>query len=335
MASTASSAFIVALPKAELHLHLEGSIDPPTLLELKKHHGKKGTLAEVEQLYRYADFTGFLMAFKTVTEELQAPEDYELITYRLMQKLKAENVLHAEVYLSVGVCLWRKQDFDSIFAGLERGRERGERDFGVSLLWIFDAVRQFGAEKAQRVAELAARYKGPSVAGFGIGGDERQAAPELFRDVYAYAATNGLRLTAHAGETAGPGSIWGALNLPAERIGHGFTASQDPELVEALSTRQIPVEICITSNLRTGICPNIAEHPVRNYFDQGVMVTLNTDDPAMFATSLSREYQLAQDTFGFTDEHLRELARNSFEASFLPAEKKLQFLDIFDAAAAK
>ena len=171
--------------------------------------------------------------------------------------------------------------------------------------------------------------------GFGIGGDERQAAPELFRDVYAYAATNGLRLTAHAGETAGPGSVWGALNLPAERIGHGFTAWQDPELVEALSTRQIPVEICITSNLRTGICPTIAEHPVRNYFDQGVMVTLNTDDPAMFGTSLSREYQLAQDTFGFTDEHLRELARNSFEASFLPAEKKLQFLDMFDAAAAK
>ncbi len=335
MASTALSAFIVALPKAELHLHLEGSIDPPTLLELKQRHGKKSTLAEVEQLYRYADFTGFLMAFKTVTEELQAPEDYELITYRLMEKLKAENVLHAEVYVSVGVCLWRKQDFDSIFAGMERGRERGERDFGISLLWIFDAVRQFGAEKAQRVAELGVRYKGPSVAGFGIGGDERQAAPELFRDVYAYAAKNGLRLTAHAGESAGPGSVWGALNLPAERIGHGFTASQDPELVEALSTRQIPVEICITSNLRTGICPTIAEHPVRNYFDQGVMVTLNTDDPAMFATSLSREYQLAQETFAFTDEHLRELARNSFEASFLPAEKKLQFLDMFDAAAAK
>jgi aminodeoxyfutalosine deaminase len=331
----ASSAFIVSLPKAELHLHLEGSIDPPTLLELKKRHGKKGTLAEGEHLYRYQDFTGFLMAFKTVTEELQTPEDYELITYRLMEKLKTENVLHAEVYVSVGVCLWRRQDFDAIFAGLERGRERGERDFGVSLLWIFDAVRQFGPEKAQPVAELAVRYKGASVVGFGIGGDERQAAPELFRDVYAYAATNGLRLTAHAGETAGPGSVWGALNLPAERIGHGFTASQDPELVEALSTRQVPVEICITSNLRTGVCATIAEHPVRNYFDQGVMVTLNTDDPAMFATSLSREYQLAQDTFGFTDEHLRELARNSFEASFLPAEKKLQFLDIFDAAAAK
>jgi adenosine deaminase/aminodeoxyfutalosine deaminase len=335
MASTPPNAFIVALPKAELHLHLEGSIDPPPVLELKKRHGKTGTLAEVEALYRYNDFTGFLMAFKTVTEELQTAEDYELITYRLMEKLKSENVLHAEVYVSVGVCLWRKQDFDSIFKGMERGRERGERDFGISLLWIFDAVRQFGADKAQQVAEIAARYKGGSVVGFGIGGDERQAAPELFRDVYAYAAKNGLRLTAHAGETAGPGSVWGALNLPAERIGHGLTAGQDPELVEALSKRQIPVEVCITSNLRTGICPTIAEHPVRNYFDQGVMVTLNTDDPAMFATTLSREYQLAQEAFGFTDEHLRELARNSFEASFLPADKKLGFLNLFDAAAAR
>jgi aminodeoxyfutalosine deaminase len=335
MASSPSSALIASLPKAELHVHLEGSIDPPTLLELREHHGKKSSLADVEQLYRYQDFTGFLMAFKAVTEDLRTPEDYELITYRLMEKLKLENVLHAEVYISVGVCLWRKQGFDAIFAGMERGRERGERDFGISLLWIFDAVRQFGSDKARHVAELAARYQGPSVVGFGIGGDERQASPELFREVYAYAAEHGLRLTAHAGETAGPGSIWGALNLPAERIGHGLTAAQDPELVEELSTRQIPLEICISSNLRTGVCPNIAEHPVRNYFDQGVMVTLNTDDPAMFCTSLNQEYQLAKDNFGFTDEHLRELARNSFEASFLPAEKKLDFLNLFDAAAAR
>lgn len=327
--------FIISLPKAELHLHLEGSVDPPTLLELRKRHGKEGSLAEIEQLYQYQDFTGFLMVFKTITEDLQTPEDYELITYQLMRNLKAENVLHAEVYVSVGVCLWRKQDFNAIFESLERGRERGQRDFGISLLWIFDAVRQFGPDKAQQVAELAVRYKNGSVVGFGIGGDERQAAPELFRDVYNYAAEQGLRLTAHAGETAGPGSIWGALNLRAERIGHGLTAWQDPELVEELSTRQVPVEICLTSNLRTGCCPSLAEHPVRNYFDQGVMITLNTDDPAMFGTSLSREYQLAQSSFGFTDEHLRELARNSFEASFLPPEKKLQFLNLFDAAAAR
>jgi aminodeoxyfutalosine deaminase len=327
-------ALITALPKAELHLHLEGSIEPSTLIELQQTHRKTASAYEVAELYRYSDFAGFLQAFKTITEDLQGPDDYELITYRLMEKLKAQNVLHAEVYVSVGVCLWRKQDFDSIFEGLDRGRRRGERDFGISLLWIFDAVRQFGAEKAQAVAELAAKYKDSAVVGFGIGGDEQKGPPELFRDVYAYARSNGLRLTAHAGESAGPDSVWGALNLGAERIGHGLTAVQDPELIEELSVRQIPVEICLTSNLRTGCCKSIADHPVRRYFDDGVMITLNTDDPAMFSTSLNLEYKLAQDTFGFTDEHLRELARNSFEASFLPAEKKLELLNLFDAQAA-
>jgi aminodeoxyfutalosine deaminase len=334
-ASYVVNPFIVSLPKAELHLHLEGSVDPSTLLELKQRHGRSGTLAEIEQLYQYRDFTGFLMAFKTVTDDLRTGEDYELITYRLMEQLKAENTLHAEVYVSVGVCLWRKLDFDAVFAGLERGRERGERDFGVSLLWIFDAVRQFGPVEAQHVAELAVSRADRNVVGFGIGGDERRAGPELFREVYAYAAEKGLRLTAHAGETAGPDSIWGALNLRAERIGHGLTAWQDPELVEELATRQIPLEICLTSNLRTGVCRALEEHPARNYFDQGVMVTLNTDDPAMFGTSLSREYQLAQENFGFSDEHLRELARNSFEASFLSPEKKLTFLNRLDATAAR
>jgi aminodeoxyfutalosine deaminase len=328
----APSSFILSLPKADIHLHLEGSIDPTTWMELRKRHGKPSTLSEIGKLYRYDNFAGFLMAFKTVTEDLQSPEDYELITYRLMEKLKAENVLHAEVYVSVGVCLWRKQDFEAIFEGLECGRNRGQLDFGTSLLWIFDAVRQFGPLEAQRVAELAVRYQARGVVGFGIGGDEQKAGPELFRDVYSYCARNGLHLTAHAGENAGPESVWGALNLQAERIGHGLNAWQDSELVEELSTRQIPLEICLTSNLRTGCCRTLADHPVRNYFDHGIMVTLNTDDPAMFATSLAREYELAQNTFGFTNEHLRELARNSFEASFLPAKKKLEFLNLFDAA---
>ncbi|HZR64521.1 MAG TPA: adenosine deaminase [Terriglobales bacterium] len=328
-----TSNFIRCLPKAELHLHLEGSVTPQTLVELRRRHGKESTLAEAESLYQYKDFPGFLMAFKSLTEDLQDPEDYELITYSLMQQLKAENVLHAEVYVSVGVCLWRKLDFDAIFEGLERGRVRGEKDYGVSVLWIFDAVRQFGAEKAQEVFELAAKYRDRNVVGIGIGGDEVKAPPELFRDQYAYVADQGLRLTCHAGESAGPESIWGALNLGAERIGHGLTAYQDPELIEELAERQIPVETCLTSNLRTGCCAGIREHPVRQYFDHGLMLTLNTDDPAMFGTSLTREYEFAQEEFAFTDEHLRELARNSFEASFLPAEKKLQFLNLFDSAA--
>lgn len=331
----APNSFIRQLPKAELHLHLEGAVDAPTLLELRQRHGESATLAETESLYNYNDFQTFLMAFKEVSAHLRGPDDYELITYRLMQRLKEESVLHAEVYVAVGVCLYRKQDFNAIFEGLERGRARGARDFGVSLLWIFDATRHFGVEEAQKVFELAVRYKDRHVVGIGIGGDEVKAPPELFRGVYAYAADHELHLTAHAGETAPPESIWGALNLRAERIGHGLTASQDPDLIEELAYRQIPIEICLTSNVRTGVCKAITEHPAKSYFDQGLMITLNTDDPALFGTTLACEYQLAQQTFGFTDEHLRELARNSFEASFLPPEKKLELLSLFDAAAAR
>jgi adenosine deaminase/aminodeoxyfutalosine deaminase len=324
---------ILTLPKAELHLHLEGAIEPTTLLELRQRHGVEGaSMTDVERLYEYSDFAGFLNCFKDVTAELRGPEDFELITYRLMQRLKTQNVLHAEVYVSVGICLWRKQDFDAIFEGMERGRERGERDFGVSLLWLFDAVRHFGTEKAEQVVDAAIRYRDHNVIGFGIGGDEGRGPAEQFIGVYSRAAEAGLHLTAHAGESVGPESIWGALNLKAERIGHGLTAEKDPELIEELSERQIPIEICITSNVRTGCCAQVSQHPVRRYFDQGLMLTLNTDDPAMFHTTLSAEYELAQTAFGFTDEHLRELARNSFEASFLPAEKKINFLNLFDAA---
>ena len=330
-----SSSFALSIPKAELHLHLEGGISPATVVEMKKRHGETGSIEEVHRLYRSEGFVGFLMAFKEITSLLRTAEDYELITYRLMERLKAENVLHAEVYVSVGVCLWRKQDFASIFEGLERGRQRGERDFGISLLWIFDAVRQFGAEAAMEVFQQAVKYRDHHVVAVGIGGDEQKGPPELFRHAYGYAATNGLRLTAHAGENAGPESVWGALNLQAERIGHALTAVQDPELVDELATRQIPVEICLTSNIRTGCCASFSEHPIRDYFDRGVMITLNSDDPAMFHTSLTREYELAQENFAFTDEHMRELARNSFEASFLPADKKLEFLDLFDSIAAR
>jgi len=326
--------FIRQLPKAELHLHLEGAVEPATLFELRKQHGENTTLEETAALYRYTDFPSFLMAFKEVSAHLCGPDDYEFVTHRLIQQLKEENVLHAEVYVSVGVCLYRKQDFAAIFEGLERGRARGARDFGVSLLWIFDATRHFGVEEAQKVFELAVRYKDRHVVGIGIGGDEVKAPPELFRSVYAYAEDHGMHLTVHAGETGPAESIWGALNLHAERIGHGLSAAQDPDLIEEIAYRQIPLEICLTSNLRTGCCKTAAEHPVKNYFDQGMMITLNSDDPALFGTTLAREYQFAQDTYGFTDEHLRELARNSFEASFLPAEKKLELLSLFDAAMA-
>ncbi len=342
----ASKSFIQALPKAELHLHLEGSVDPATLVELSRRYhtplptennrydvtgsGDVLTDDDVRRLYSYKDFNGFLLAFKSVTERLRAAEDYELITYRLMQKLRQQNVMHAEVYVSVGVLRWRGQPVEPIFEGMERGRERGQRDFGVSLLWIFDAVRHFGPDAAAEVFDLAARLRDRNVVAVGIGGDEDRGPAEWFCDLYKKAAENGLRLTAHAGETTGPESVWGALNIGAERIGHGLAAARDPELLEIMAQKQVPVEICITSNLRTGACPELQEHPVRKFFDQGLMITLNTDDPAMFQTSLTKEYEIAKQDFSFSDEHLRELARNSFEASFLPVEKKLRFLQQID-----
>lgn len=342
----ASKSFIQSLPKAELHLHLEGSVDPATLVELSRRYntplptennrydvaGSGDVLTEddVRRLYSYKDFNGFLMAFKSVTERLRSPEDYELVTYRLMQKLRQQNIVHAEVYVSIGVIRWRGQPVEPIFEGMERGRERGQRDFGVSLLWIFDAVRHFGPEAAAEVFNLAARLRERNVVGIGIGGDEARGPAEGFRDLYKKAADNGLRLTAHAGETTGPESVWGALNIGAERIGHGLSAANDPELMEVMAQKQVPVELCITSNLRTGACKELQEHPVRKFFDEGLMITLSTDDPAMFQTSLNKEFEIAQQEFSFSEDHLRELARNSIEASFLPVEKKLRFMQQID-----
>lgn len=329
-----TASLITSLPKAELHLHLEGSVDPATLAELSRKHntplpaqennyghnpdsGKELSEDDVRQLYRYKDFVGFLMAFKAVTERLREPDDYELITYRLMQKLKAQNVVHAEVYVSVGVIYWRGQQFDAIFEGLERGRQRGERDFGVKLYWIFDAVRHFGAEAAGKVFAKAAELRGRNVIGIGIGGDERRGPAEWFKELYAKAADQGLRLTVHAGESLGPESIWSALrDLKAERIGHGLTAVQDPALMDYLAEKQIPVEICLSSNLRTGCCASLADHPLPRYLERGMLVTLNTDDPEMFETTLNREYELAAEAYGVNQSELRALASNSLKAAF-------------------
>lgn len=323
-------AFIRRLPKAELHLHLEGTVAPETLVELsRRHDGSPLELGQAQAIYQYTDFSGFLLAFKAVTERLRTPEDYELIAYRMMKRLAQQGVAHAEVYISVGVVYyWSRLEFEPLFEGMERARKQAEADFGITVYWIFDAARHFGVEEAARVFHKTAELRGThsSIVGIGIGGDERITGAEPFRELYAEAREAGLRLTAHAGESVGPEGIWGALNIGAERIGHGLTAIHDSELMDVLVERQIPIEICISSNLRTGCCPRLTDHPVRRYFDAGIMITLNSDDPAMFLSDLEDEYQLARDEFSFTAEHLRELAANSIEASFLPAERKVDLL---------
>ena len=333
--------FIRRLPKAELHLHLEGTIEPATLAELSRlvdtgSGAEPLTIEAAEELYQYTDFSGFMIAFKAVTRRLRGAQEYELAAYRMIEQLAAQGVVHAEVYISVGVVyFWRKEEdavdpllFQKIFAGLERARIRGERDFGVSLYWIFDAVRHFSVPEAERVFRLAAemRREYPSIIGIGLGGDERGAASEPFRVMYAEAAEAGLRLTNHAGETTGPEAIWEALSIGSERLGHALSAIQDAELVAELRRRQIPLELNPSSNVRTGVCPSFAEHPVRRYFDEGLLITLNSDDPAFFGSSVENEYRLVSEIHGFDREQLRTIAKNSFRASFLPESTKQNWL---------
>ena len=323
-------AWLRALPKVELHLHLEGSITPDTLVQLSSTNDPVPlTLEQARSVYRYHDFPSFLMSFRAVTERLRTPADYETITYNMVRDLAAQGVRHAEVYLSIGI-LYRfgRLDVDTVMAAAERGRTRAERDFGATVLWIIDAVRHFGVSEAERVFQKAAslREQYPAVAGIGIGGDEAGGPAHGFHEVYAQARLAGLHLTCHAGESSGPESVWGALNIGAERIGHALTAGQDPELIRVLAERQVPLELNVTSNLRTGCCPALEEHPVRRYFEEGLMVTLNSDDPPFFGANLLDEYELAHRSFAFTMEQLRELAANSVEASFLEPARKLQLL---------
>jgi adenosine deaminase/aminodeoxyfutalosine deaminase len=325
--------FIRRLPKAELHLHLEGTIAPATLVELSARHDTVPlTQHEAEVLYRFTDFTEFIESFKAVTRRLRDPEDYELAAWRMMERLAAQGVVHAEVFISVGVIyMWRNFDprcFEPIFEGLERARSRAASELGLSLYWIFDAVRHFTVEEADRVFRKAAELREfyPSIVGIGLGGDERRCGSEPFRHLYARAQSAGLRLTNHAGETTGPEAIWEALAIGSERIGHALSAIHDEKLLQDLKARSAPLELNPTSNVRTGVCPSFAAHPLRRYFDRGLLVTLNSDDPAFFSSDLANEFLLAHTQQGFTRDELRQLAANSFRASFLPETEKAAWL---------
>jgi len=333
--------FIRNLPKAELHLHLEGTITPATLVELSQRHDAAPlTLPESEALYHFADFTGFLFAFKAVCERLITPEDYELAAWRMAQHLAGQGVVHAEVYISVGVIYhWRNPDpdcFDPIFEGLERARLRAERELRLTLYWILDAVRHFPLDEAEKVFRKAAqlRPKHPSVIGIGLGGDERRCGSGPFREMYARARDAGLRLTNHAGETTGPEAIWEALSIGSERIGHALSALQDLDLVRELQAgaHRVALELNPTSNVRTGVCSSFREHPMRRYFDAGLLVTLNSDDPAFFGSDLANEYLLAHAEQGFTRGELQNLAANSFRASFLDDVTKRSWLALLAEA---
>jgi adenosine deaminase/aminodeoxyfutalosine deaminase len=304
--------FVQQLPKAELHLHLEGSVEPRTMQELAPELSS----AEIDTMYHFTDFPGFLQAFKAVVERLRTPDDYALVARRMTERLARQNVRYAEVIFSLGVVLWKKQEPAPIFHAIRQAVV----DSGVEIHWIVDAIRHFGPEHVMQVAEQAAALAGDGASGsivaFGIGGDEARGPAEWFADVFRFARAKGLRLTAHAGEAAGPESVWKALEIGAERIGHGIRSVEDPVLVRHLADHNIPLEISITSNLMTGVVSAISKHPVRQLYDAGVAITLNTDDPGFFRTTLCDEYELAAREFGFGETQLREIAQNGFRYAF-------------------
>ena len=310
---------------AELHLHLEGSIQPATVCALTRRYGVVFTEAEVREKYAYKDFTGFLEAFKWVTSFLRNPQDYALILHDLGEHLVTQQVIYAEITLSVGVMILRKQIPEANFeAMLEVADSFAQR--GLQLKFIFDAVRQFGAAAAMEVVNAAARSqdKARAIVAFGIGGDELSVETKEFRPVYDKAAGFGLHRLMHAGEVGGPDKIREAVELlGVERIGHGIAAVHDEGLMDLLAERRIPLEICPAGNISTGALAKqllqkdarIEDHPLPKLLRHGIPVVLSTDDPAMFQTTLQGEYENAR-RMRLTEPEIDSLRQASFDHAF-------------------
>jgi adenosine deaminase len=329
-----------SLPKAELHLHLEGSIRPETAAELAARHRVEISLEEIAARYNFTDFAGFIESFKWITSLLRDPKDYAIITRSLLEELIRQNVVYAEITISAGVMLLRNQSIEANLVAICETAQNlcYER---IRTTWILDCVRQFGPGPAMQVARTAARFQGSGVVAFGMGGDELSVPTANFRPAFDFARSQGLRLVCHAGELAGPESVREAVEiLGAERIGHGIGIIHDPALADSLAARRIVLENCLTSNLATGAlakqtgthAATLANHPLPKLLAAGSLVTLSTDDPAIFATDLLTEYSRAA-SLGLSSQQLLQLAEQSFSAAFLPVADKRQLLEDFRAAA--
>jgi aminodeoxyfutalosine deaminase len=329
-----------SLPKAELHLHLEGAIRPETAVELASRHGADITLERVAARYNFTDFAGFIETFKWVTALLRDPEDYAVITRNLLEDLVRQNVVYAEITVSAGVMLLRNQSVEANFAAIAEAA-RSVRYSRLRTSWIFDCVRQLGADSAMKVARAAVQLQNAGVIAFGMGGDELAIPAANFRPAFDFARAQGLRLVCHAGEIGGPESVRDAVEiLAAERIGHGIALMHDPAFAESLAARHIVLENCLTSNLCTGALAKqtgkpgatLADHPLPKLLSSGSLVTLSTDDPGIFSTDLLTEYSRAA-LLGLSSQQLLHLAEQSFNAAFLPPADKRRLLENFRAAA--
>jgi aminodeoxyfutalosine deaminase len=329
--------FGAEIPKAEIHLHLEGSIDLDTLMAIRARRKKpagEGDRRRLEALYRHDGFLDFLVHFATLCGELTDPEDLALATTRLAERLGAQQVRYAEVMCSPGIFVRRgipqKEILDAVTAAGAAAAKKG----GPRLQWILDSVRQWGPAAFEPLVEHAAAFLARGVVGVGICGDESAWKAKDFAMAYREARRLGLRTTAHAGEFSGPESVWEAIEvLQVDRIGHGIRAIEDETLVRRLVEKRLPLECCPTSNIATGIVRDWEAHPIPKLVRAGVFVTVGSDDPAMFGTTLLGEWDILHRKLHLTREEVLRVGRNTFEAAFLKVEEKNILLSEFDRSA--
>jgi aminodeoxyfutalosine deaminase len=318
--------FARSIPKVELHVHLEGAIRPATLLQLADRNGATLPATDVDglrQFYRFRDFAHFLDVYVTITDCLRTPEDYQLIAHEFGSDCARQNIRYAEVTFTIATNMTLTGlPWHIILEGLNAGRIQARKDFGVDWRWVFDISRNH-PETQDEVLDIAIEARDQGVTALGLGGPEVDFPPELFIDAFSRARDLGLPRVPHAGEMLGPESVWMALHkLHADRLGHGVRSVEDPGLVDYLIEHQVPVELCPTSNIRLGVFPDYTSHPLRQLWDSGVYVTVNSDDPPLFGADLNHEYEVLVDDFGFDAADLEQISLNALRASLLPTGEK-------------
>ena len=334
-------AFIGRLPKVELHLHLVGSASVPTVLELRRRHpdgaGVPSSAAELAAFYEFRDFPHFSQVYGAVSSLVREPADVAALVAGAARDLAGQNGRYVELTVTPYTFTSAGMPVAGLTEALDIAARSAVRDHGVRMAYIFDIAGEYGGPAAFGTLEHALTCPPEALVGFGLAGIE-QARPrfaEEFRSVFASAIAAGLHSVPHAGEMSGPATIWEAVNgLRAERIGHGISCLADPSLVAYLRDRQIPLEVCPTSNVCTKQVPDLAAHPLPRLLAEGLFVTLNSDDPPMFGTTLTQEYQQAASVLGLSRDQLADLARNSVRASFLDAAAKQALIDEIDQVAA-
>lgn len=321
------------IPKAEIHLHLEGAAPPAHVAALaaKKGVDLKGVVQDGRYVWR--GFSEFLSAYDVASAVFNTPEDYETLARLVLEDLAAQNALYAEFFISPDHAQATGVSWAEYLGAVVRAIEAVEKSHGITARLIPLCVRGYGPENARRVAELVAATPHPYVTGFGLAGDERLHHPRDFAPAFHVAREAGLRLTAHAGEFGGPESVAAALDhLKIERVGHGVRAVEDPKLVRRLAEEGIVLEVCPISNVVLEVYPSLAAHPFQKLRDAGVKVTISTDDPPFFGTTLTRDYREVGEVFGLSAEDLRGVTRTALEAAFCDEPTRARLLKRLDEA---